>query len=101
MSEPEQYTLLPSPSPFVMAKTLPCPLRHRINESAAIVPANPPAARAAVECITTLSTILNSGNKDIVRGIEKKKDVVYTLWFWWGIMLIINVPQFVFKRVSL
>jgi hypothetical protein len=49
-----------------------------------------------------LSTILNNGNKDIVRGIERKKDVVYTPWFWWGIMLIIrNVPQFVFKRVSL
>ena len=40
--------------------------------------------------------------KDIVRGIERKKDVLYTPWFWWGIMLIIrNVPRFVFKRASL
>jgi len=40
--------------------------------------------------------------KDIVRGIERKKDVLYTPWFWWGIMLIIrNVPGFLFKRASL
>ncbi|WP_250523076.1 MULTISPECIES: SDR family NAD(P)-dependent oxidoreductase, partial [unclassified Caballeronia] len=40
--------------------------------------------------------------KDIVRGIDRKKDVLYTPWFWWGIMLIIrNVPRFVFKRASL
>ncbi|CAL8473201.1 SDR family oxidoreductase [Caballeronia sp. S22] len=40
--------------------------------------------------------------KDIVRGIERKRDVLYTPWFWWGIMLIIrNVPRFVFKRASL
>ena len=40
--------------------------------------------------------------KDIVRAVERKKDVLYTPWFWWGIMLIIrNVPRFVFKRASL
>ncbi|MCE4540918.1 MULTISPECIES: SDR family oxidoreductase [unclassified Caballeronia] len=39
---------------------------------------------------------------DIVRGIERKKNVLYTPWFWWGIMAIIrNVPQFLFKRASL
>jgi decaprenylphospho-beta-D-erythro-pentofuranosid-2-ulose 2-reductase len=39
---------------------------------------------------------------DIVRGIERKKNVLYTPWFWWGIMTIIkNVPQFLFKRASL
>ncbi|WP_250513763.1 SDR family oxidoreductase [Caballeronia sp. INDeC2] len=40
--------------------------------------------------------------KDIVRAVERKKDVLYTPWFWWGIMLIIrNVPRFLFKRASL
>jgi len=40
--------------------------------------------------------------KDIVRAVERKKDVLYTPWFWWGIMLIIrNVPGFLFKRASL
>jgi decaprenylphospho-beta-D-erythro-pentofuranosid-2-ulose 2-reductase len=40
--------------------------------------------------------------KDIVRAVARKKDVIYTPWFWWGIMFIIrNVPSFVFKRASL
>jgi short-subunit dehydrogenase len=39
---------------------------------------------------------------DIVRAIEKRKDVLYTPWFWAGIMLIIrSIPQRVFKRLSL
>lgn len=39
---------------------------------------------------------------DIVRAIEKGRDVVYTPWFWWGIMLIIrSIPGRVFKRLSL
>lgn len=40
--------------------------------------------------------------QDIVKAIDKKTNVVYTPWFWWGIMSIIrNVPQFLFKRASL
>lgn len=39
---------------------------------------------------------------DIVRAVEKGKDVIYTPWFWWGIMLIIrSIPGRVFKRLSL
>ncbi|MBC8722837.1 SDR family oxidoreductase [Paraburkholderia sp. 31.1] len=39
---------------------------------------------------------------DIVRAVEKGRDVIYTPWFWWGIMLIIrSVPGRVFKRLSL
>ncbi|CAB3718895.1 putative oxidoreductase [Paraburkholderia sediminicola] len=39
---------------------------------------------------------------DIVRAVEKKKDSIYTPWFWSGIMLIIrSVPGFLFKRASL
>ena len=39
---------------------------------------------------------------DIVRAIEKGRDVVYTPWFWWGIMLIIrSIPSRIFKRLSL
>lgn len=34
--------------------------------------------------------------KDIVRAVEKKY-MLYTLWFWWDIMLINrDVPRFVF-----
>lgn len=40
--------------------------------------------------------------KGIVSAIEKRKDIVYLPWFWWGIMLIIrNIPEFIFKRLSL
>ncbi|HDR9081986.1 MULTISPECIES: SDR family oxidoreductase [Burkholderia] len=39
---------------------------------------------------------------DIDRAIAKRINVLYTPWFWSGIMLIIrSIPQFVFKRISL
>lgn len=39
---------------------------------------------------------------DIVRAIEKKRDVLYTPWFWRFIMLIIlHIPKVVFKRMTL
>lgn len=39
---------------------------------------------------------------DIARAIEKRKDVVYTPWFWSLIMLIIrSIPRPIFKRLSL
>lgn len=40
--------------------------------------------------------------KDIVRAIEKKKNVVYTPWFWRGIMRIVkSIPEFIFKKMSM
>ena len=40
--------------------------------------------------------------KDVVRGIEKNRGVVYTPFFWAGIMWIIrSIPDFVFRRLSL
>jgi short-subunit dehydrogenase len=39
---------------------------------------------------------------DIYRAIQKKRDVLYTPFFWRYIMLIIkNVPEPVFKRLKL
>ena len=38
----------------------------------------------------------------IVRAIEKKRNVVYLPWFWWGIMTIIkHIPEAIFKKLSL
>jgi short-subunit dehydrogenase len=38
----------------------------------------------------------------IYRAIMKKTDVLYTPFFWWFVMLIIrNVPEFIFKRTKL
>lgn len=40
--------------------------------------------------------------QDILQGINKKKNTIYTPWFWWGIMLIIkSIPEFMFKRIKL
>jgi len=38
----------------------------------------------------------------IVKAIDKKRDVVYLPWFWWGIMLIIKfIPERIFKKMKL
>lgn len=42
-----------------------------------------------------------TAGRDIVRAILKKRDVIYTPWFWRYIMLIIrHVPEFIFKRTK-
>lgn len=38
----------------------------------------------------------------IDKAIEKKKNVIYAPWFWFWILLIIrSVPQFIFKKMSI
>lgn len=40
--------------------------------------------------------------RGIVKAIDQHKAVAYLPWFWWGIMLIIrNVPEFVFRKIKL
>lgn len=40
--------------------------------------------------------------RDIVKAVEKRRDTLYTPWFWRYIMLIIiHIPGAVFKRLSL
>lgn len=40
--------------------------------------------------------------RGIVRAADRRRDVVYLPWFWWGIMLIIkHVPEAIFKRAKL
>lgn len=39
---------------------------------------------------------------DILRAIEKRKDVIYTPWFWRIIMgVIVHIPERIFKRLPL
>ena len=39
---------------------------------------------------------------DLWRAVEKKRNVVYTPWFWRYIMLIImHVPEFIFKKMKI
>lgn len=40
--------------------------------------------------------------RDIYHAVKKKKNIIYTKWFWKYIMLIIrNIPESIFKRLSL
>lgn len=40
--------------------------------------------------------------RGIVRAADRRRDVVYLPWFWWGIMFIIkHVPEVIFKRAKL
>lgn len=40
--------------------------------------------------------------RGIVRAVDRRRNVVYLPWFWWGIMLIIkHVPESIFKRARL
>jgi short-subunit dehydrogenase len=40
--------------------------------------------------------------RDIHRALSRRRRVIYTPWFWWVIMLIIrNLPWFVFKRLKI
>lgn len=39
---------------------------------------------------------------DIVRAVEKRRDTLYTPWFWrWIMLIIIHLPGFLFKRLGL
>lgn len=40
--------------------------------------------------------------RDVVRAMERRRDVIYTPWFWWWIMAIVrSIPEFLFKRMRL
>ena len=40
--------------------------------------------------------------EDIERAIAKRRPVVYTPWFWWGVMLIIrDLPRMIFNRMNI
>ena len=40
--------------------------------------------------------------RSICAGVEKKRDVVYVPWFWWGVMGVIKlIPERVFKKLNL
>ncbi len=40
--------------------------------------------------------------QDIKRAIDKRKDVLYTPWYWWWIMLVIrSIPERIFKKLKL
>ncbi len=39
--------------------------------------------------------------RDILRAVDKGRNVIYTPFFWWGIMNIIrHIPEPIFKKLS-
>lgn len=40
--------------------------------------------------------------KHIQKAVRKKRNVIYSPWFWWGIMTIIrSIPEMIFKKLSI
>jgi len=40
--------------------------------------------------------------KSVIKGVDRKQDVIYVPWFWKAIMTIIKgIPEAIFKRISL
>ncbi|MEM0910508.1 MAG: SDR family oxidoreductase [Pseudomonadota bacterium] len=40
--------------------------------------------------------------QDIVKAIDSKRSVIYTPWFWrWIMLIIVSVPDFIFKKTKL
>jgi short-subunit dehydrogenase len=40
--------------------------------------------------------------RDVYKAVKKRKDVIYTPWFWrWIMMIIRNIPEIIFKRMRL
>lgn len=61
--------------------------------------ATPMTAHLPLPSMLTLSS--DQAATDIVKAINKRKDVLYTAWFWYWIMLIIRwLPAAVFKRLK-
>jgi decaprenylphospho-beta-D-erythro-pentofuranosid-2-ulose 2-reductase len=40
--------------------------------------------------------------RDIYHAVEKRKNVLYTLWMWrWVMAVIQHIPEFIFKKLRL
>jgi short-subunit dehydrogenase len=62
--------------------------------------ATPMTANLKLPALLTVSA--DSVAIDIQKAIDKRKNVLYTPWFWWWIMLIIRtIPECLFKRIKL
>ncbi len=82
-------------------------LRNRLQKSGAhVLTVNPGFVRTAMTEGLKLPPVLTARPeqvaRDIYRAFEKKKDVLYTLWMWRWVMLIIrNIPERIFKKLSM
>jgi len=82
-------------------------LRNRLNKSGVkVVTIKPGFIKTKMTNHLDLPKLLTtSPNKisfDTIKSIKKKKNVIYTKWFWKWIMLIIKmIPESIFKKLKL
>ncbi|MEI6892681.1 MAG: SDR family oxidoreductase [Pontiella sp.] len=82
-------------------------LRNRLaNKGVHVMTVKPGFARTKMTENMELPTALTASPEQIAeavfQGVEKKRNVVYTLWMWRFIMLIImNIPEFIFKKMKM
>jgi len=82
-------------------------LRNRLAEKGVhVMTVKPGFARTKMTENMELPAALTASPEQIAdaifQGLEKKKNVVYTLWMWRWIMLIIkHIPEFIFKKMKM
>lgn len=82
-------------------------LRNRLAEKGVhVMTVKPGFARTKMTENLELPAALTASPEQIAiavfRGLEKKRNVVYTLWIWQFIMLIIkHIPEFIFKKMKM
>jgi len=82
-------------------------LRNRLYSSGVrVITVKPGFVRTKMTESMELPSLLTAKAEDVAddifSGWKRRKDVIYTKWFWKYIMLIIqNIPETIFKRLSL
>ena len=82
-------------------------LRNRLAEKGVhVMTVKPGFARTKMTENLELPAALTASPEQIAeavfQGVEKKRNVVYTLWMWRFIMLIIkHIPEFIFKKMKM
>ncbi len=82
-------------------------LRNRLSkEEIHIITVKPGFVRTTMTANMKLPGLLTANPedaaKDILKAIQKKKNIIYTKWFWRYIMLVIqHIPEPIFKKLSL
>lgn len=82
-------------------------LRNRLaSKGVRVLTVKPGFVATAMTANISLPPLLTASPDDVARDIfaavEKKRDILYTKWYWRWIMLIVRLlPECVFKRLSL
>jgi short-subunit dehydrogenase len=89
-----------------LVSTLLAGLRHRLHaKGVAVVDIRPGFVDTPMTAAFTKGALWASPDRvarDIVQAVDRGSGVVYTPWFWRGIMMVIrHVPEFLFVRTKL